>query len=60
MAIVQRDVAQLSAWPILLPQMQPKISSLEEQLLAARSPWNELHALQVAVKQDDFVLGKAL
>jgi len=60
MASVQRDVAQLSAWRNLLPQMQAKISSLEEELLAARSSVNGLHALQVAVQQDEFVLGKAL
>ena len=60
MASVQRDVAQLSAWRTLLPQMQAKITSLEEELLAARSSVNGLHALQTAVRQDEFVMGKAL
>ena len=59
-ASLQRDVPQLSAWRNQLPQMQAKISSLEEELLAARSSVNGLRALQVAVQQDEFVLGKAL
>jgi len=60
MASLQRDVAQLSAWRNQLPQMQAKISSLEEDLLAGPSSVNGLHALQVSVQQEDSVLGKAL
>jgi len=57
---MQRDMVQLETWRTLLPEMQAKIASLEEELTAARTSVNGLHALQEAVKQDEFTLGKAL
>jgi len=57
---MQRDMVQLASWRTVLPQMQAKISALEEELTVARASVTGLNALQAAVKQEEFVLGKAL
>jgi len=57
---MQRDMVQLASWRTALPQMQAKISALEEELTVARASVTGLNALQAAVKQEECLLGKAL